>query len=120
MVNAPLSAGKLHVPGSRGFFTRSGDLLRKVRSWDHLLRHRNAVVLRKDHLELTTDALIAVDLLSHLVDRADDILCKVVARRCLRGEDEDARCDVQLRIVEQTAIKRQDMKQVQVLALVFV
>ena len=54
------------------------------------------------------------------VDGADDVLGHVVAGRGLGGEDEDARHDVDAGILQDAPVEREDVQQVQVLALVLV
>ncbi len=66
---------------------------------------------------------IRLSLLMHSadgIDGLDDALGHVVARRGFRGEDEDPRSDIEPWILQEPAVERQDVEQIEVLALVLV
>ena len=84
------------------------------------LGERDAVVGQEGDLELVAHARVGVDLRADGVDRPDDVLRHVVARRGLGREDEDAGLHVERRVLQDAAVKGEDVQQIQVLALVLV
>ena len=110
--------GELHVARARSFLTSGRNLLGEVGCGNHLLRHRNAVVLREDDLDLTVDTGIIIYLLTNFVDCTDNVFSEFVARSCLGAKDKNTRIHLVVWIVEQPAIECQDMQQIEVLALV--
>ena len=111
---------ELHVAGAGGFLARGGDLLGEIGRRDDALGERDAIVRQEDDLELVAHARVVVDLVADGIDRLDDALGQVVAGRGLGGEDEDAGLHVELRVLQDAAIEREDVEQVQVLPLVLV
>ena len=80
---------------------------------------RDAVVRQEDDLQLVAHARVGVDLFADRVDRLDDALGQFVTGRGLGAENKNAWLHIEVRILQDAAIEREDMKQVQVLALVF-
>ena len=112
--------GELHVSCAGGFLARGGDLLGKIGRGNDALGERNAVVRHEGDFEFSLDPGIGVDLRADRVDRLDDKLGCVITRCSLGREDEDARRDIEIGILEQTAVEPEDMEEIKVLALVFV
>ena len=112
--------GEFHVAGAGGFFAGRGDLLGEIGGRNNALGEGNPVVRHEGDLEFALDAGVGVDLGANGVDRLDDELGGVIARRSLGREDEGARRDVEVGVLEQAAVEPKDVEQVEVLALVFV
>ena len=111
---------QLHVTGAGGLFTGRGNLLGNVRRRNQHLCRRHAVIRQEDHFQLIAHLRIVIDRLGHFVDRKDNILRQVVARRRFRTEQEHARYAVSLRVFANLFVQRQNVQQVQVLAFVLV
>jgi len=118
-VSAPLSAS-FNVARARRLFAGRGDLFGNVRRRDDALRQRNPIVRHKDDLQAVADALVAIDVLADEIDGTDDILGDIIARRGLGRKQEHPRADVERRVLKQAAVQGQNVKQIQVLAFVFV
>ncbi len=112
--------GHLHVAGTRGFITGSGDLLGDVGRRDQLLGQAHPVVRHEHHFQLALNAGVIVDPLRQLVDGVDDVLGQLVTGRRLGAEDEHPRMHVVVGVGQQTTIERHDVDEVQLLALVLV
>ena len=110
--------GELHVARTRSFLTCGRDLLGEVGGGNHLLGHRDAVVLREYDLDLTVDTGIVIYLLTHFIDCTDNVFSQCVARSCLGAKDKNTRIHLVVWIVEQSAIECQNMQQIEVLALI--
>ena len=111
--------GELHVARAGSFFAGGRNLLGEIGGGDDALGERDAVVGQEGNLELTLDLRVFVDAVADDVDRADDVFREVVAGGGLGSENEHARHEVERRVLQQAAVKREDVQQVQVLALVF-
>ena len=112
--------GEFHVAGAGGFFARRGDLLGEIGSGNDALGDGDAIVWHEDDLQLAADARVMVHLGREGVDRVDDVFGEVVAGGGLGTENEDARSDVELWVFEETAVKADDVDEIEVLALVLV
>ena len=112
--------GELHVSRAGGLLTGRGDLFRDVRGGNDLLRQRNPVIGQKHHLQPAVDPRIRVDAGADRVDGLDDVLRHVVTRGGLRGKNEHPGNNLLRRILQHAPVEREDVQQVQMLALVFV
>ena len=111
---------EFHVAGAGGLLAGGGDLLGEISRRDDLLGERDAVIRQEDNLESILHARIGVDLGPDGVNRLDDVLGEVVAGSGLGGKDENTRGDVVVGILKDPPIESQDVKEIEVLALVFV
>ena len=88
--------GEFHIAGAAGLLASCGDLLGDVGGRDDLFGKCDAVV---------RDTRVAVDEGCGGVDGVDDVLGEDVARGGFCAENEDARLDVEGRVVEQAAVE---------------
>ena len=112
--------GKFHVARSGGFLTCGGDLLGEIRSWIDLLTQLHVVVRQKHHPESTVHVRIGIDGVGDAINKANDQLRHVVARRSLTAKQHRARCHVTRLPILDPQVLGDDLQGVQVLALVFV
>ena len=111
---------ELHVAGAGRLFAGGGNLLRKIGGRDDFFRERNPIIREEDHFEFPPDAFVGVDPGANDIDRTDDVLREVVARRGLRSEDEDARHQIDCRILQDPPVECENVQQIEMLPLVFV
>ena len=97
--------GEFHIAGAAGLLASCGDLLGDVGGRDDLFGKCDAVVREEGDLEFVLDTRVAVDEGCGGVDGVDDVLGEDVARGGFCAENEDARLDVEGRVVEQAAVE---------------
>ena len=111
---------EFHIAGPGGFFTSSRDLLGQIGRRVDVLAVLDVEIRKKDHLDEIADFGIAIDHLADRVYQLDDQLGHEVAWRCLSAEDECAGRHRECRVVFDAKVESNDVKDIQVLALIFV
>ena len=111
---------QFHIARARSLFPSSRDLLRDIRRRDQHFRRRDTVIRQEHHFQLVTHFWIVVDHFSHFIDRKNNVLRQIVARRGFRPEQEHTRYAVSLRVFANLFVQRQNMQQIQVLPFVLV
>ena len=88
----PTVQDKLHVAGSTGFGTCSGDVLADIRGRSDDFGLAHIVVFNVDDLQKVADILIIVDDFANATYKVNDRLCHPVAWGGLASEDRHTRC----------------------------
>ena len=79
------------------------------------------VEVRKEHdLESIARGRVGIHGFAHCVDESDDVFREEITRGSLAAEDEASRGHIRLRIAAQPQVEREDVKDSQMLSLVFV
>ena len=111
---------KLHVAGAARLLRSGRDLFGDICCRKDPLRIGNFVVLDEYHLDAVLDNRIVIYLVCHCIDELDRKLCILVARCCLRTENEGSRIKFHARIFLDLIIEIHHMKNVHELSLVLV
>ena len=111
---------ELHVAGAGRLLAGQRDLLREVGGGVDALPERDVEVRQEHDLQTAGDVGIVVDDGRDVVDELDDELRHPVARRGLGPEDDGPRDDAGRRIGLDSVVERDDVQQLQMLALVLV
>jgi hypothetical protein len=83
-----------------------------------VLRRSYIEIRNEHHLQPLTDAGVCIDHFSYGINQLDNQLRHHVPRRRLTPEQDRSRSDTKRRITFQTVVKRENMKNIQVLPLV--
>jgi hypothetical protein len=111
---------EFHVAGAGGFLAGGGNLLGQIGGRIDVMRDLDVEIGDEHHLQAAGDVVVAIDHFGHRIDQFDDQLGHVITRRGLAAEDEAARLDVDAGVAFDAVVQRDDVQQVEVLALVFV
>ena len=110
---------ELHIARTGSFIAGRGDLLGQVCGRVNPLGLLNIVVGQKHYLEAIPHIGIFVQHLAHRVDQLDDQLGHEIPGSRFPSKNNRARHDLALRVSLDPVIKRDDVKYIQMLALIF-
>ena len=109
---------ELHVARAGGFLARDRDLLGDLRGRHDHFRQGDLVILDEHNLELIPDIRIVVNHIGDRMDELDGLFRHRIARRGLGAENKRARHEVHARVILELVVQRDNMQNVEHLALV--